>query len=339
MNAPWEEGILVVAEAGVNHNGSLETAVRMIDEAARAGADAVKFQSFKSDQVAARHTRKAPYQSRTTDPSESMLDMLSMLELSPSAQTELFHHAREAGIRFLSSPFDLGSVDFLASLGLDIFKIPSGEITNLPYLERIGGLGKKVLLSTGMSDLGEVEDALGVLTHSGTRLKDICVLHCTTEYPAPMEEVNLLAMKTMGLAFQVHVGYSDHTPGIEIPVAAAALGARVIEKHFTLDRAMEGPDHRASIEPGELTAMVESIRNVEKALGSSQKKPASAELRNRDVARRSLVAARPIKKGDMFTAENMAVKRPGTGISPMRWAEILGRKACRDFEADELLEY
>lgn len=335
----WGPGILIVAEAGVNHNGSFETAKRLVDEAARAGADAVKFQSFNADRMVACHAAKAPYQVLTTDPSESMLEMISRLELPISDQKKLFDHCRKAGIGFLSSAFDMESVDFLASLGVETFKIPSGEITNLPYLRRIGVLGKRVILSTGMSDMGEIEDALDVLVEAGGKKEDICILHCTTEYPAAMEEVNLRAMLTIRSAFQVDVGYSDHTRGIEIPVAAAALGARVIEKHFTLDRNMDGPDHRASLEPAELKTMVSAIRNIEKALGNGQKKPFPSELRNREVARKSLVAARAIRAGDVFTPENVAVKRPGTGISPMEWDRLLGRRAGRDFQEDELLEF
>lgn len=336
--APWSTRIMIVAEAGVNHNGSLKLAKLLVDEAAKAGVDAVKFQSFKANRMVARHTTKAAYQARTTDPTESMLKMISRLELTPSDQREIFEHCRAAGITFLSSPFDIESVEFLASLGLETFKIPSGEITNLPYLRRIGALGKKVMLSTGMSDMGEVEDALDVLIQVGLCKEDICLLHCTTEYPASMEEVNLRAMLAMRSGFQVEVGYSDHTMGIEIPVAAAVLGARVIEKHLTMDRNMSGPDHRASLEPHEFKAMVKAIRNVERAMGTGEKKPFPSELRNREVARKSLVAARPIRAGEVFTAENVGVKRPGTGISPMEWEKVLGRRAGRDYEEDELLE-
>ena len=264
--------------------------------------------------------------------------MVKKLELSYDDFKVLKEYCDKLGIMFLSTPFDLESIDFLNELGLEIFKIPSGEITNLPYLEKIGKLGKKVILSTGMADLGEIEDALDILINNGTRKEDITVLHCNTEYPTPIEDVNLLAMLTIRDAFKINVGYSDHTLGIEIPIAAVALGATVIEKHFTLDRNMEGPDHKASLEPHELKAMINAIRNVEKALGDGIKKPSKSEEKNKIIVRKSIVAKRKIKKGEIFTEENITVKRPGNGISPMRWYEILGKKASKDYQEDELIE-
>ncbi|MEA3385986.1 MAG: N-acetylneuraminate synthase [Thermodesulfobacteriota bacterium] len=329
----------IIAEAGVNHNGSLELAKKLIDVAANAGADAVKFQTFKAEKVISRYAQKAEYQKRSTDASESQLDMVRKLELDEAAHEELFAYCRSKDIIFLSTPFDLDSIDLLNQLGLDIFKIPSGEITNLPYLRKIGALKKEIIISTGMSDLGEIEDALDVLTGAGTKLKDITVLHCNTEYPTPFEDVNLKAMVTMGAAFPgIKVGYSDHTLGIEVPIAAVAMGATVIEKHFTLDRTMAGPDHRASLEPQELKAMVSAIRNIEKATGNGIKKPSPSELKNKPIARKSIVAATAIPKGGIFTEHNLTVKRPGTGISPMRWDEILGMKAAGNFDIDEVIK-
>jgi len=329
----------IIAEAGVNHNGSLELAKKLIDAAAAAGADAVKFQSFKAEKVVSRYAKKAEYQKQTTDASESQLDMIRKLELNEHAHKELFDYCRSKNIIFLSSPFDHDSIDLLNKLGLKIFKIPSGEITNLPYLRKIGCLKKQVILSTGMADLGEIEDALDVLVSSGTPLDEITVLHCNTEYPTPMQDVNLKAMQTIARAFGVQVGYSDHTLGIEVPIAAVAMGATVIEKHFTLDKSMEGPDHRASLEPEELEAMVKAIRNIEKALGNGIKKPSPSELGNKPIARKSIVAAKEIKKGEVFTGENLTVKRPGNGISPMRWDEVIGRKAGRDYKVDEIIAW
>ncbi|MDY7000462.1 MAG: N-acetylneuraminate synthase [Thermodesulfobacteriota bacterium] len=329
--------IFIIAEAGVNHNGSVDTAKRLIDVAREANADAVKFQTFKTGNVVTRNAHKAEYQVKATQEDGSQFEMIKKLELSQSDFTELFQYCRQKGLLFLSTPFDLESVDFLHGLGLEIIKIPSGEITNVPYLRKIGSLGGKVILSTGMSDLGEVEDALDVLTASGTSLDDITVLHCNTEYPTPFEDVNLRAMRSMAVAFGVRTGYSDHTNGIEVPVAAAALGAVVIEKHFTLDRNLPGPDHKASLEPEELKAMVRAIRNIEKALGQGIKKPSPSEIKNIPIARRSIVAARPIKKGERLTEENLIAKRPGTGISPMRWDEIIGQTAKKDYEVDDLI--
>jgi N,N'-diacetyllegionaminate synthase len=330
-------GVFLIAEAGVNHNGSLETALGLVDAAAAAGADAVKFQTFRAEAVASRFAPKAEYQKHTTDPAESQVAMLKRLELDRPAHEALLARCRERGIRFLSTPFDLESIDLLVGLGLDVFKIPSGEITNLPYLRRIGSLGAEVILSTGMAELAEVGEALAALAAAGTRRERVALLHCTTEYPAPFAEVNLRAMLTLGQAFPgVRVGYSDHTAGIEAAIAAAALGACVIEKHFTLDRGMEGPDHKASLEPGELAALVAAVRNVQAALGDGIKRPAACERKNRAIARKCLVAARPIRKGAAFAEADLAVKRAGVeGVSPMRWDEVLGRPAPRDFAEDE----
>ena len=328
----------IIAEAGVNHNGSLELAQKMIDAAVDAGADAVKFQTFKAEKLVSKYAPKAEYQKKRTTADESQLEMIKKLELNAATHRILIDYCTKKNIRFLSTPFDLESIDLLNELGLDIFKIPSGEITNLPYLRKIGDLKKEIILSTGMADLGEIEDALDVLAGAGTKLKDITVLHCNTEYPTPIEDANLKAMLTIKAAFPgVNIGYSDHTLGIEIPVAAVAMGATIIEKHFTLDKNMEGPDHKASLEPNELKAMVHAIRNVEKALGSGIKKPSHSELKNKPIARKSLVAAKPILKGEVFTQENLTVKRPGTGISPMRWDEIIGQKASKDYQQDELI--
>jgi N,N'-diacetyllegionaminate synthase len=329
----------IIAEAGVNHNGSLEMALRLVDAACAAGADAVKFQTFKAENVIAINAPKAGYQKDTTGPDESQLEMVRKLELDEAAHTRLHHHCLDKDIRFLSTPFDLESIDLLTRLGLEIFKIPSGEITNLPYLRKLGALKKRLILSSGMADLGEIKDALEVLVAAGSRMEDITVLHCNTEYPTPFEDVNLRAMLTIRSAFPgISVGYSDHTLGIEAPIAAVAMGATVIEKHFTLDRNLSGPDHRASLEPHELAAMISAIRNIEKAFGTGIKKPSPSESRNIPVARKSIVAAAPIKKGETFTEKNITVKRPGTGITPMRWDEIIGRKATKPYRKDELIE-
>ena len=327
----------IIAEAGVNHNGSLEMAFQLIDVAVVAGADAVKFQTFKAEKVIAVNAPKAGYQKETTGSDESQLEMVKKLELDETAHTKLYQYCQHKGIQFLSTPFDLESIDLLNRLGLEIFKIPSGEITNLPYLRKLGALKKRLILSTGMADLGEIEDALDVLAESGTLLENITVLHCNTEYPTPFEDVNLRAMLTIGHAFGVAVGYSDHTPGSEVAVAAVALGAAVLEKHFTLDRNLPGPDHKASLEPDELKAMVQAIRNIEKALGNGIKRPSPSEVKNKSIARKSLVATQPIKKGELFSADNITAKRPGVGISPMRWDEVLGQVAQKDYEKDDLI--
>jgi len=328
----------IIAEAGVNHNGSLEMAFQLIDVAVAAGADAIKFQTFKAEKVIAANAPKAGYQMETIGSDESQLEMVKKLELDEAAHVKLYQYCQEKDIRFLSTPFDLESIDLLDRLGLEIFKIPSGEITNLPYLRKLGALKKRLILSTGMANLGEIEDALDVLTESGTPLGNITVLHCNTEYPTPFEDVNLRAMLTIRNAFPgISVGYSDHTLGIVVPIAAVAMGARVIEKHFTLDRNLPGPDHRASLEPHELSAMISGIRNIEKALGTGIKKPSPSEMKNKPVARKSIVAACSIQRGELFTKKNITVKRPGTGISPMRWDEIIGRKAGRDYKTDEII--
>jgi N,N'-diacetyllegionaminate synthase len=328
----------IIAEAGVNHNGSISIAKKLIDVSSDAGSDAVKFQTFKAERLVCKSAAKADYQKKTTDADESQFDMIKKLELNEDAHKELMDYGKDKGIIFLSSPFDLESIDLLNKLGIEIFKIPSGEITNLPYLRKIGRLKKKVILSTGMADLGEIGNAINVLTEYGMRKDDITVLHCNTEYPTPFEDVNLNAMLAIRDAFKVKVGYSDHTPGIEAPVAAVALGAAVIEKHFTLDKNMKGPDHKASLEPDELKAMVHAIRNIEKALGNGIKKPSSSEMKNIQVVRKSIVAAKDIKKGETFTDDNITVKRPGTGISPLKWDGIIGKAAIKDFAENEFIE-
>lgn len=329
--------IFIIAEAGVNHNGSLDLAKQLIDVAANAGADAVKFQTFKADNLVSKTAKKAIYQQQTTDASESQYDMIKKLELNKAAHHELLAYCKTKNILFLSTPFDHESIDMLASMGMEIFKIPSGEITNLPYLRHIGSLEKEVILSSGMADLGEIEDTLDILIASGTPKEQITVLHATTEYPCPIEDVNLRAMRTIERAFGIRTGYSDHTNGIEVPIAAAAMGATVIEKHFTLDKTMEGPDHKASLEPDELRAMVVAIRNIELALGNGVKKPSPSELKNMSIARKSIVASRPIAKGECLSTENITIKRPGSGISPMRFDEIIGTIALKSYQEDELI--
>lgn len=326
----------IIAEAGVNHNGSFELAKKLVDKAVWAGADCIKFQTFNSKNLVSKNAQKAEYQKKTTDSSESQLDMLKKLELSKEEFVELRDYCNQKEIMFLSTPFDLESIDFLASIGVRTWKIPSGEITNYPFLRAIGKRKESVIMSTGMCTLDEVRDTIKVLKDFGTT--DITLLHCTTEYPAPYDSVNLNAMLTLQNEFAFKVGYSDHTNGIEIPVAAVAMGATVIEKHFTLDKNMEGPDHKASLEPDELKQMVQSIRNVEAALGDETKQPSDVEKKNIAIARKSIVAACDIKKGEMFTEENLTAKRPGNGISPMNWAEVLGKIAKRDFSEDELIE-
>ena len=333
------EKVFIIAEAGVNHNGSLETAKRMIDAAKEAGADAVKFQSFKAENLVTREGAKAEYQKIGSDPKESQLDMLKRLELSESDHRELKNYCESKGIMFLSTAFDLESIGMLNGLGLEIFKIPSGEVTNLPYLRKIGGLSKKIIISTGMSSLEEVGEAIAILVKAGTPLRNITILHCSTEYPASYGDVNLRAMLTIRDAFRARVGYSDHTLGIEVAIAATALGAEVIEKHFTLDRNMDGPDHKSSLEPRELKAMVNAIRNIEKSLqGNGEKLPSDLEIKNKLAVRKSLVASCEIKKGELFTEENVVSKRPGAGISPMQWNKVVGMLAKRDFAKDEGIE-
>lgn len=331
-----ENKTFIIAEAGVNHNGSFELAKQLVDKAVWAGADCIKFQTFNSKNLVSKNAQKAEYQKKTTDSSESQLDMLKKLELSKEEFIELRDYCNQKGIMFLSTPFDLESIDFLASIGVKTWKIPSGEITNYPFLRAIGKRKESVIMSTGMCTLDEVREAIKVLKDFGTI--DITLLHCTTEYPAPYDSVNLKAMLTLQKEFGFKVGYSDHTNGIEVPVAAVAMGASVIEKHFTLDKNMEGPDHKASLVPDELKLMVQSIRNVEVALGDGKKQPSNAEKKNIAIARKSIVAACEIKKGEIFTEENLTAKRPGNGISPINWAEVLGKIAKRDFSEDELIE-
>lgn len=329
---------LIIAEAGVNHNGDLVLAKQLIDAAAAAGADLVKFQTFSANRQVTRTAVKADYQAQTTDNQESQHEMLRRLELDADMHRELIAHCAAQNIGFFSTGFDIESIDLLVSLGQDCFKIPSGEMTNLPYLRHIGRLGKTAILSTGMATLGDVEAAIDVLEQAGTPRTNISVLHCTTEYPTPMAEVNLRAMQSMQHAFGVEVGYSDHTPGIEVSIAAVAMGASVIEKHFTMDRYLPGPDHQASLEPDELAAMVSAIRNIEIALGDGIKRLTPSEARNKPVMRKSLLASQAIKEGEIFSSDNITAKRPGTGISPMRWDEVIGRTASRDFAEDELID-
>ncbi len=329
--------VFVIAEAGVNHNGSLRLARKMVAAAARAGADAVKFQTFRADELVSANSPKAPYQQRTTSADENQLEMLQRLELKEEAFKSLIKYCHSQRISFISSPFDLPSIELLSRLGVRTLKIPSGEITNVPYLRKIGALKKKIILSTGMATLAEIKQALVLLKRAGTRKKDIIVLHCHSEYPTPMNLVNLKVMPALKKALGVEVGYSDHTVGIEIPIAAAALGAMVIEKHFTLSRKLKGPDHQASIEPSELAAMVRAIRNVEKALGNTVKKPSAAEKINMRVVRKSIVAAGDIFRGEKFSEQNLTLKRPGTGLSPLLWDKVLGLTARRDFRKDELI--
>ena len=327
--------VYIIAEAGVNHNGSKELAYKLIDAAKKSGVDCIKFQTFKAENLVSHNAAKADYQKDTTGEG-SQIDMLKKLELSYDDFVDLKKYCDKEGICFLSTPFDFESINFLNGLDMPFWKIPSGEITNLPYLVALAKTKKPVVMSTGMCRMNEIEEAMRVLKDNGT--PSIKLLHCNTEYPTPYEDVNLNSMKTMADAFDVEVGYSDHTKGIEVPVAAVALGATIIEKHFTLDRNMEGPDHKASLEPDELAQMVSSIRHIEKALGSADKKPSPSEMKNIEVARKSIVASTHISAGDVFTENNLTVKRPGSGISPMRWNEVLGQKAARDYEEDELIE-
>lgn len=329
---------LIIAEAGVNHNGDLYLAKKLIDAAADAGADYVKFQTFNSKKLVSKNAQKATYQKENTgNTSEFQLAMLQKLELSKEMHLELIKHCKLKNIKFLSTAFDLQSIDFLNELNIDLFKVPSGEITNLPYLRKVGGLGKPIIISTGMSDLKEIEAAVNIVMNSGTKKSDITILHCNTEYPTPMQDVNLSAMQTIEETFNIPVGYSDHTLGIEIPIAAVALGATVIEKHFTLDITMEGPDHKASLEPHALKEMVRAIRNIEKAFGDGIKAPSNSELKNKEIARKSIVAKKPIKRGEILTDDNLTVKRPGNGISPMMWDSIVGTIASKDYEEDDLI--
>ena len=330
--------VLIIAEAGVNHNGDIDMAKKLIDVAAEAGADLVKFQTFNADRLVTESASKADYQKLAGGANESQHAMLRNLELTEAMHHELIAHCALKGIGFFSTGFDIQSIDMLVSFGQELFKIPSGEITNLPYLRHIGKLEREVILSTGMSSMDEIESAIKALEESGTPRERITVLHCTTAYPAPMIDVNLYAMQSIHTKFGVNVGYSDHTLGIEISLAAVALGATIIEKHFTLDRALPGPDHKASLEPRELKSMIEGIRNIEVALGDGVKRPMPSELGNRDVSRKSIVASQDINPGQKFTEENLITKRPGSGISPMKWDQLMLKSAHRRFFADELID-
>lgn len=325
----------IIAEAGVNHNGDIEIAKKMIDAARDAGADAVKFQTFKAEKIVSVNAPKAEYQIKNAKNAESQYQMLKKLEIDKETHIELMRYCKDKEILFLSTPFDIDSVHMLVKLGLDIIKIPSGEITNLPYLREVAKQKKKVILSTGMSNMQEVKDAVQILRENGT--EDITLLHCNSQYPTPMKDVNLRAMIQMEEELELPVGYSDHTLGIEVPIAAVAMGATVIEKHFTLDKTMEGPDHKASLAPGELKEMVEAIRNIESALGDGVKTLSESEVKNVKLARKSIIADKKIEKGELFSMDNLTTKRPGKGISPMKWDDIIGRTAKRDYEVDDLI--
>lgn len=326
----------IIAEIGVNHNGDIELAKKMIDAAGECGVDYVKFQTVVPEKLIAKSAPKADYQKKTTDSDESQLEMIRKITLPLEAFGQLQQYCQERNLKFISTPFDEDSINYLDEIGMPLWKVPSGEVTNLPYLIQIAKTGKPVIMSTGMCTMEDIHAAIDVLRANGT--KDITVLHCTTEYPAPIDEVNLHAMETMKKEFQVDVGYSDHTEGIEVAIAATALGATVIEKHFTLDRGMEGPDHKASTEPDEFKRMVQSIRNIDKALGSYEKTVSESEMRNMTAARKSIVAAKLIRAGEVFSEDNLTTKRPGDGISPMKWFDVIGQKAKRDFMEDEKVE-
>ena len=329
--------VFIIAEAGVNHNGSIELAYKLIDVAFESGADAIKFQTFKAENLTSINAKKAEYQKQITNLKESQFDMLKKLELNIDDHKKLINYCNKKGITFLSSPFDNESIDLLNELEIKIFKVPSGEINTLPYLRRIGALGKIVILSTGMSTLIEIEDAIKILLNAGTSKNNIRILHTNTMYPTPMEDVNLRAMQTIKDKFGIAVGYSDHTLGIEVDIAAVAMGASIIEKHFTLDKELEGPDHKASLGPNELRSMVDAIRNIEKAMGDGVKSLTKSEEPNIDIARKSIVAKRKIKKGEIFSEKNLTTKRPGIGMSPMKWDLVIGKIAKRDYKADDLL--
>ena len=329
--------VFIIAEAGVNHNGSLDLAKKLIDVACSAGADAVKFQTFKATNLATKGSQKAIYQKETTSNKETQFEMLKKLELNKKKHKELISYCIDKKIIFLSSPFDLESIDLLNDLGLKMFKVPSGEITNLPYLKHIGRLNKKIFLSTGMSNMDEVKNAFDILINSGTKKNNITILHANTEYPTPMKDVNLRAMVSIGKELDIKFGYSDHTLGIEVDIAAVAMGATCIEKHFTLDKNMEGPDHKASLEPDQLKEMVRAIRNIEIALGDGIKKPSKSEIPNIQIVRKSIVAKTVIKKGDVLNENNLAIKRPGGGLSPMHWDKVINTKAQKDYQEDELI--
>jgi len=327
----------IIAEAGVNHNGSVDIAKKLIDFAKDSGADFVKFQTFKTEALVTRKADIAKYQKKLAEKDKSQFNMLKKLELNRIEHEELIQHCEKKGIRFLSTAFDHESIDLLAELNIPFFKIPSGEITNLPYLRHIGSMGKPVVMSTGMATLEEIRDAMNVILKAGAEKDQISILHCNTEYPTPMEDVNLKAMNTIRDELGVDVGYSDHTLGIEIPIAAVALGATIIEKHFTIDRKLYGPDHAASLEPDELKAMVAAIRNIEKAMGNGVKKPSPSEMKNLPIVRKSIVAKKLIKKGEIYSEDNLAVKRSEVGISPMEWDRVLGKKSKQNFNTDDLI--
>jgi len=329
---------IIIAEAGVNHNGSIKSAKKLIDVAVEAGVDYVKFQTFKAETLVTQTGNKAEYQKGLTGANETQFEMIKKLELDKEAHKELIHYCEKKDIKFLSTAFDLDSIDLLTKLNVPLYKIPSGEITNLPYLRHIGGTDKPIIMSTGMSTLEEVRDALNILLEAGAEKEQITILHCNTEYPTPIKDVNLKAMLTIKDELGVNIGYSDHTLGIEVPIAAVAVGATIIEKHFTLDRTLPGPDHAASLEPNELKDMVNAIRNIEKAMGNGIKKPSQSEIENIPIARKSIVAKTPIKKGELFSEENLTVKRPGTGLSPMLWDKIIGTRATKNFDLDELVK-
>ena len=330
---------LIIAEAGVNHNGDIAKAKALIDKGAEAGVDYVKFQTFKAANLVTKQAKRAAYQDKNTQNNDSQYEMLKKLELSQAVHQELIDYCAQKGVQFLSTGFDIESLEFLAQLGITIAKVPSGEITNLPYLRKVASLFPEVILSTGMATIEEIKDAVKVLTDNGVNKDKITVLHCNTEYPTPMEDVNLRAILHIQQEVGIAIGYSDHTLGIEVPIAAVALGATVIEKHFTLDKTLPGPDHKASLEPDELKAMVMAIRNIEKAVaGSGLKEVSASEVKNKPIVRKSIVAAKRIVKGEFFTVENLTVKRPGMGISPMQWDEVIGKTAKKDFEEDDLIE-
>lgn len=330
--------VLIIVEAGVNHNGSIQIAKQLVDKAVEAGVGIIKYQTFKSEKLVSKTAKQAEYQQRNIGKrDEGQLAMLRKLELSAEDHYELIRYCKERNIRFLSTAFDMESIDFLHSLNMGLWKIPSGEITNYPYIKKIASFMEPVILSTGMCELSDIEAALNVLIEEGVSKEQITILHCNTEYPTPYSDVNLKAMLEIGEKFGVQIGYSDHTRGIEVPIAAVALGATIIEKHFTLDKNMEGPDHKASLEPDELKFMVSAIRNIEQALGTGHKIISESERKNMEVARKSIVAAFPIKEGELLTEDNLTVKRPGNGISPMRWNEVIGTAAIKDFDEDELI--
>lgn len=329
--------VFIIAEAGVNHNGNIDLAKKLIDVAVNARVDAVKFQTFRTELCVSKNAKKASYQEENTGKEESQFEMIKKLELDENTHKELISYCKQKNIIFLSTPFDSDSIKLLDELRLSTFKIPSGEITNLPYLRQIGGLNKKIILSTGMANLGEVEAAIEALVKSGTKRENISLLHANTQYPTPMEDVNLKAMIALKNAFGLEVGYSDHTLGIEVDIAAVAMGAKIIEKHFTLDKSMPGPDHKASLEPDELAAMVGAIRNIELALGDGLKHFSKSESENIKIVRKSIVAKCDIKKGEIFSEQNICVKRPGDGINPMRWDEVIGQISQKDYKQDELI--